>query len=416
MGAAVKMRLAPLNGLLWFWTTLRDISLEAKLLLVAISLSKLAVFMVWPFLTVTMNQRFGTSITEIGAQFTLAGIVALLVAPLAGGLADRFKRPRLLALLCTVSLGGFALPALWPTEASYMLAVMVIATAGGMIEPLLRSALGDCARTDAGRPILFHLRYYSVNLAVAIGPLLGMGFADRQSDLVFLAAALAFLILGISVLYADRVARPAEPAPTLWALLPALLKHRHFRAIFIANFLLVLIYAQIDEPLTFYLVTLSVPDLTRLIVLINLTNTVMVLGFHLLFMRWLIALPEHRAFALALVSLMGAQAIIAANSAAIPTVWLLAIACATLAEMIAMPLFSTIIDRMAPPESRNSYFGVYLLSNGGASLAPMMGALVISLWGGPVLFTSMALICLPLAALGFRLLSPTVAPAPGNTN
>ena len=71
---------------------------------------------------------------------------------------------------------------------------------------------------------------------------------------------------------------------------------------------------------------------------------------------------------------------------------------------------------MAPPESHNSYFGVYLLSNGGASLAPMMGALVISLWGGPVLFTSMALICLPLAALGFRLLRPTVAPAPGNTN
>ena len=372
--------------------------------------------MVWPFLTVTMNQRFGTSITEIGAQFTLAGIIALLVAPLAGGLADRLKRPRLLALLCAVSLVGFALPALWPTEASYMLAILVIATAGGMIEPLLRSALGDCAKTDAGRPILFHLRYYSVNLAVAIGPLLGMGFADRQSDLVFLAAGLAFLILGISTLYADRVARPTEPAPTLWALLPVLMKHRHFRAIFIANFLLVLIYAQIDEPLTFYLVTLSVPDLTRLIVLINLTNTLMVLGFHLLFMRWLIALAEHRAFAIALVSLMGAQAIIAANSAAVPAVWLLAIACATLAEMIAMPLFSTIIDRMAPPESRNSYFGVYLLSNGGASLAPMMGALVISLWGGPVLFAGMALICLPLAALGFRLLRPAALPVSCDTN
>jgi hypothetical protein len=45
-----------------------------------------------------------------------------------------------------------------------------------------------------------------------------------------------------------------------------------------------------------------------------------------------------------------------------------------------------------------------------------MGALVISLWGGPVLFAGMALICLPLAALGFRLLRPAAVPVSCDTN
>ena len=63
-------------------------------------------------------------------------------------------------------------------------------------------------------------------------------------------------------------------------------------------------------------------------------------------------------------------------------------------------MFLTIVDRIAPPDQRNTFFGVYMLSNTGGALAPFFAALVIQHLGGTALFVCAAACCLPLAVIG----------------
>ncbi|MET1077644.1 MAG: MFS transporter [Pseudomonas sp.] len=392
------------------WSLVLALPGSTRYLLLGICLSRMAASMVWPFVAVAMNRRFGTPISEIGAQLALGALIAIALAPLCGVLGDRFNGKHLMLGGCALAIGCFLLMGLFPGQRSYFIAIIGVSVAHSILEPLVRVALGDGATTAEERSFLFHVRYYLVNLAVALGPLAGMWFANRESDLVFPLAACGYLLLAASIAAAP-VPRPhsaAESAaggkPPLRQILRAILASKLFLAILVANFFLVFIYAQNDEPLTFYLLSLQVEDINRIIALISFTNTAVVLVVHLFLMRWLIALDEKLAYGLALACLMVGHGIIASNFAAWWGLWLLAIGFSTLAEIIVMPLFATLSDQLAPAGMRGSFIGISMLSGLGAALAPLLGALAIERFGGALLFALMAAACLPIGLLGYRVL------------
>ena len=408
--------MTPAGGL---WPSLRALPLAARWLLLGMGLARVTSFMIWPFIAVAMHQRFGTPITDIGAQLAAGAVLSLALAPLSGWLGDRFNARNLMLLGCALCAACYVLMGLRPSQASYFLAIIGLAVAQSMLEPLLRVLLSDLAVDDAQRTFLFHIRYYLVNCAAAIGPLVGMGFANRHSDAVFAVAVGAYAVLTLTLLHATRARaqqrrhQPLGETPALRRVFRALLGSRLFLSIIIANFFLVLVYAHLDEPLTFYLLQLQVDDVNRLIALISLTNAGVVIGVHLFLMRWLIALPDRTAYLLALACLMVAHAIIALNAAAWPGGWLIAVVFATLAEIIVMPLFGTLIDRLAPAGMRGSFIGISMLASLGAALAPLLGALVISHYGGVVLYAGLAVACLPIGVIGYRALQvarPEVGP------
>jgi MFS family permease len=174
--------------------------------------------------------------------------------------------------------------------------------------------------------------------------------------------------------------------------------------------MLVFLYALTDEPLTFHLIDLGVPDIAWLVAGITLANTLTVLVIHGLFMNRIARMAEEQALILSLAALALALGLIAGNVGHWPWVWLGAIAVATLAEIIAMPLFLTVIDRIAPAGERNAWFGIYMLSNGGGTAAPLIAAWIIAGPGGAVLFALGATLCLPLGLIGARALRRTSTP------
>ncbi|WP_020594001.1 MFS transporter [Kiloniella laminariae] len=413
------MSTSSLGGIRNTFSTLQSLPEGAKLLLLGICASRFAAYMIWPFIAVIMYKRFGTPITEIGAQLSIAALLSISLSPLAGMLGDRFNSKILMLTSCGLVIFCFSLMAFQNTPASYFTAIILSAIAHSFLEPLLRARLGETIpesldRDDQTRAFLFHIRYYLVNLAVAIGPILGAWFADRDTNLVFLIAGLAYFLLAICILLAKTAPRKETAAqspdtPGITAILKAALSHRLFLAVLFVNFLLVFVYAQNEDPLTFYLVTLEVQDINQIIALINFTNTAVVLVFHLFLMGWLVTLDEKKAYALALIFLMIAEAIIAANVGGWMSIWLLAIGCATLAEIVVMPLFTVMIDKMAPSDMRNSFFGISMLSGLGAAIAPFTGALVINHYGGVSLFAGLALMCIPVGCIGYRILQISLA-------
>ncbi|MFB4390726.1 MULTISPECIES: MFS transporter [unclassified Pseudomonas] len=391
------------------WSSLLALPLCARWLLLGMGLTRVASFMIWPFIAVTMHQRFGTPITDIGAQLALGAVLAIALAPLSGWLGDRFNSRNLMLLGCVLCAACYTLMGLLPGQSSYFLAIIGLAVAQSILEPLLRVLLSDLAVDDAQRTFLFHIRYYVVNCAAAIGPLLGLGLAGGQGDAVFAVAVVAYAVLILTLLEACRARlrqcpRTSAASLPLGQVLRAVLGNRLFLVILLANFFLVLVYAQLDEPLTFYLLQLQLPQIKQVIASISFTNACVVVGVHLFMMRWLIALAERSAYLLALGCLMVAHALIALNVHAWWGGWLIAVVFATLAEIIVMPLFASLIDRLAPAGMRGSFIGISMLAGLGAAIAPWLGALVISHYGGVALFATLALACVPIGLLGYHAL------------
>ncbi len=90
-----------------------------------------------------------------------------------------------------------------------------MAVAHSILEPLLRVLLSDTVATDSERTLLFHIRYYVVNCAAASGPLIGMWFANRESDAVFPLAACTYAVLALTIVGAARY-RPSSSPTFSW--------------------------------------------------------------------------------------------------------------------------------------------------------------------------------------------------------
>ncbi|WP_244283507.1 MFS transporter [Pseudovibrio sp. Tun.PSC04-5.I4] len=365
--------------------------------------------MIWPFFAVLMARRFETSIAELGAVFSIAALAGLVAAPLSGVVADKLNRRAIMMASALCILGQFCILALWNSEQIYFAVIVGMSVANGALEPLLRSALGDCARRDEDRPMLFHMRYYLVNIAGALGPLGGLWFATNNPNIAFAVGALAYAILAVCILasVAPRIMIGEQDDLPTSTLLQTAIADKLFMTLFISNFFLVILYAQTDEPLTFFLMSLDTQNINGIIASINVTNTTVVLVVHLFLMKWLVALEEHKAILAAFFFLMLGLLVIALNTNQMEALWLVAIGLATLAEIIAMPLFATVVDRTAPVRLRNSYMGLYMLSNAGAAGVPFIGAVVIEQFGAAPLFLLSAGLCVPVSYLAFRLLSAT---------
>lgn len=402
------------------WSTVRALPRSTLRLLVAMAIARTASFMIWPFIAVSMHTRFGTPLTDIGAQVALGAVLSIALAPLSGVLGDRFNVRHLMLAGCALCMGGYGLMGLQPSQASYFMAIIIFALAQSVLEPLLRVLLSDTLNTEAQRTFVFHIRYYLINCAAAIGPLAGLWFANHANDGVFAIAVCANAVLACAIFSATR-RRHGQPAKAASAplaqVLKAVLGSRLLLAIIALNFLLVLLYAQLDEPLTFHLLQLKAPDINHLIALMSMTNAGVVLLVHVWLMPRLIALADKTAYVIALGCMMVAHGLIAANIEAWWVGLMLAVVFATLAEIVVMPLFGTLIDRLAPAGMRGSFIGISMLAGLGAALSPWLGALAITHVGGMAWFSLLALACVPIGVLGYRVLrgsaaTPETVPAP----
>ncbi|WP_422377768.1 MFS transporter [Roseibium sp.] len=375
----------------------------ARLLLTGICLARLAQLMIWPFVTILLTRNHGASIEEIGLMFTVSALCGMAVAPFGGSWADKIGARQLLLTSVAVNILCLLLMMTATGKEIFFAAIFLSSLVSGAAEPLFRSVLGACAENTAQRSGLYHLRYFGVNLAAAIGPLLGVMFIETGNNAIYIVSCGLYAVLGYcvhAVVPAHRVSEQPESAPSAIRSLLMASSDKAFAALFACNFLLVLVYALTDEPLTFYLVSLDVADITWLIAAFSFANAATVLVVHGLFMQTIATMPENRALTVAMTALAIALLMIAFASAETQALWIAAIVVATIAEIIAMPLFLTVVDRIAPERNRNAYFGAYSLSNVGGAFAPAMMSLALTIVSGAIVFVLAAAACVPIILFG----------------
>jgi len=163
---------------------------------------------VWPFLTILFTKKLGLGAGKAGFIVTLAILFQLPGAFVAGKIADKIGRKKVLVLFQSVA-GFLFIPAAFMPN-PYAIASIVILSGffWGGVQPVSRALITDLTQGEQ-RIRAFSLTYLGVNIGFALGPLLAGFLYAYGIKVIFLGNA--FFCLASSMLSAFFVEEPANP-------------------------------------------------------------------------------------------------------------------------------------------------------------------------------------------------------------
>ncbi|WP_115720252.1 MFS transporter [Gallaecimonas mangrovi] len=360
-------------------------------------------FMVWPFLSILLYQRFALGPYQIGVILSVAALAGSLLGFYVSALSDRFGRKHIMlasGLCCALA---FVVMAMADSVHGYVLGILLVSIGRSIFGPATQALMIDQLPEKPRRELALQLRYFVANMAGAAGPLVGVwvGLTAKQSTF-FITAATYLLLLAMLLWAMKRGYRLADNTlgnQGFRRTLMLLGQDHGFLLLVLANILLMFVYAHIDSSLIQYLTRAHVPALVKLIsqlILVN-TLTIICLQFPLrhLLGRWAISTQMQ----LGVVLITVAQLWYAFNPMSWHLGWLGATFVLSVGEVILFPNISVQIDDMAPPGLKGAYFGAGNLYAIGWSLSPLIGGWMLEHYSGRILYLWLALVSIAVLVL-----------------
>jgi len=379
------------------WSTFRHFTPLVWIVILGTFMVRTSYYMVWPFLSILLYREYDLSATFIG--LLLGGSMALstLVSFYGGWLSDRFGRRSILLAGCLVAMLCFGLFGFSHTVFWLGIGVMGSGLSSGLIDAPGKALMADSLASAKARELALHLRYFLLNLGAALGPLLGVTLGINAQQETFLFLVVSYLLLALAFGWGFRkagsAAKPGAAGPGLRDAIKVLLADRAFLLLVMANLLMVLVYSQFHSPLVQYLTRAGMPQVAELIALLVATNalTVVLLQFPLLRLlsRWPVRVRLHIGMAL----FLAAQLLFALGDPTVRSHWFGAVLLLSIGETILFPLLNVLIDQMAPPHLKGSYFGASALAGLGGAAGALLGGWILEQWSGQLLYVLMALLC-----------------------
>jgi MFS family permease len=354
-------------------------------------------FMVWPFISVLLYQKFKLSATEIGLWLTSAALLAVVLGFYAGYLSDRFGRYPLLLAAAALGTVAFSCFALVQSKAGFICCIFLSTLPRALWDAPSKAWLGDSLPDPKDRELALQGLYFMVNAGAAIGPLLGLSAGMTGNPLAFLITALSYFLLGVAVLFFRRQPKPLAQKynPMRFGQTLFLLKKDQlFLLVIVANILVTFIYAHGDSSLIQYLTRAEVPELVGLISAMIILNSTVIVLFQFPLLRLMASWSVVSRIYVGLLLLAASQLGFALNPPTWFWGWIVAVFILSLGEAVLFANMNVHLDQLAPASLRGSYFGAASLYAIGYSLSPVVGGLILDLWGGPTLFAISFSLCL----------------------
>ncbi|MDD6257755.1 MAG: MFS transporter [Erysipelotrichaceae bacterium] len=147
--------------------------------------------MVWPMLTMILNQKMGMRAGDISWLLILAGIILLPAGMIGGKLADRFSKRNIIVICDAVSIIGYITCACIPLSYISIALMIFSSTFQTMENPAYNALLADLTKSK-DRERAYSLSYLGSNLGLMLAPVIG-GFLFKNY------LWLAFLLNGLSI-------------------------------------------------------------------------------------------------------------------------------------------------------------------------------------------------------------------------
>lgn len=365
----------------------RGVPRGALFLILGTGIVTVARAMTLSFLAIKLQQEFGLGPAMIGLLLGIGPLIGALASPFAGSLSDRTGRKVVLTLvLVSLALAmvvlGFA-----ETLLVFCLAQWLAAVAISIYGPISRAMMSDVC-PEPVRLKYFSWRYTASNIGWAVGPFLGIaaGFASTVS---FLAAAGVYatlaLVLQLVSLHPSCCADEQSPSGgiPLIASIKATMRDRRLCYFIGAGTLLVAVHGQWTATLAPYLADNVTGGVEIFAYLVSINGVIVLIG-NPLARRFVERKGPLSALVTGCVLFHVSQVgfLVSADVAGLITSMVIF----TAGEILVVPSQYVLVDGIASPHNRGSYFGAHSLSSIGSFVGPTIGGAVLGILGGPAMF------------------------------
>lgn len=346
-----------------------------------------------PFLSIYLTQVLGASATQTGFTVAVSSLAGVLISFYGGYISDVIGRK----IVMLVSVFGWACVFFGFSAAQYLWVFFLINTLNGLcravFEPTSRALLSDITPPDH-KLLVFNLRYAAVNLGVVFGPIIGLQLGSAKSTFPFLIAGIVYIAYGLVLFMQFRIHHSTLPqrsevrAPKLREALATTTRDRVFLPVLLGTIFCVLGYGHFSSTLAQYLAMnthftnggqvfsymLSLNAVTVLVVQYPIVRTAS---------RFSPIVP------LILGNLCVALSLLLFGIAGGVALLMFSVVLFTIGEVLLFTMMDMLIDRIAKPEWKGTYFGTIGFNNLGNVIAPILWGLLLDQFGaanGPAVF------------------------------
>lgn len=382
-------------------------------------LTRLVGNMIFPFMAIYFSAKLGPAIT--GLLLVLTVCAQILMGFYGGYLADRWGRKKVMVygqwIQCFALFIMMAANSPWLDSAWLTFAMMLVQNASnGMINPAADAMLIDVS-TKENRTYMYGINYWSNNLSIALGSVVGgLLFATHRFELLLALTVVSFLTLVI-ISFSIKESYQPKPMPNVGlrtgilrdmvASYKLVMTDRRFILFLLSGMLIfapefqtpnyiAVRLAQEFSPQSIGLFDWFTLELTgiKIFSLIQLENTLLVVLFSLAVNKFIERLKEAPALYISGVMYIAGYSLIMYSNSLI--VILAAVLISTLGELIHAPIRQTYLAQIVKDDLRSSYMAVNGLVVPGARI---MGAVGITL-GAVLPSYLMALLIFSLGVVG----------------
>lgn len=341
----------------------------------------------WPLNAIYIHEHLGKTLS-------IAGLVLMLNAgaTVVGNLFGGYLFDKIGGYISIVLGNGIALFSLvglsfWNSFLPYVVFLGILGFGSGIIFPSMYALAGSVWKEGGRRA--FNAIYVSQNLGVAVGSSLGGVVASYSFQFIFIANAVMYLVFLLIALFGYRnikvdtiqtsvinETKPIKDYSKLYALL-----------ILCAGYLLCWVgYVQWQATISTYTQELNI-TLKQYSFLWTINGALIVLGQPIL-NRALRAF-EHKLKSQIIVGiLIFIVSFLVAGQAEAFLGFVAAMIILTVGEMLVWPAVPTIADKLAPKGREGFYQGIVnSTATGGRMIGPVLGGLLVDLYGMSMLFT-----------------------------
>ncbi|MFV0263898.1 MAG: efflux MFS transporter YdeE [Kluyvera sp.] len=342
-----------------------------------------------PFMTIYLTRQYAMTVDTIGYAMSIALVIGVLFSLGFGILADKFDKKRYMLIAVAFFICGFVAIPLVHSVVLVVFFFSLINCSYSVFSTVLKAYFSDTLAPTTKAKV-FSLNYTFLNVGWTIGPPIGTLLVMQSINLPFWLAAIcaAFPLLFIQR-YVERL-KPAEITDTPVAWSPSvLLRDRALLWFTLSGLLASFVGGSFASCLSQYVLTIGDSSFAEKVVAVILpVNAAMVVTLQYAIGRKLTAnnLRPLMTFGTVCYVIGLAGFMLSGNNL---WFWGLAAAVFTLGEVIYAPGEYMLIDNIAPPGMKASYFSAQALGWLGAALNPLLTGQILTHFPPMMLFPIM---------------------------
>jgi Arabinose efflux permease len=329
-------------------------------------------------MTIYLTRKYAMTVDTIGYAMTIALTIGVIFSLGFGILADKFDKKRYMLLAIVAFIAGFIAIPLVNSVTLVVLFFALINCSYSVFATVLKAWFSD-ALSSTEKARIFSLNYTILNIGWTVGPPLGTLLVMYSINLPFLLAAVcAALPLMLIQRYVQRLlASESEQTPVAWD--PSvLLRDKALLWFTLSGLLASFVGGSFASCLSQYV--LAVADSTfaeKVIAVILPVNAAIVVSLQYAVGRRLSTTNLRPLMTLGTVCfVLGLVGFMYSDNNLI--YWGLAAAVFTIGEVIYAPGEYMLIDNIAPPGMKASYFSAQALGWMGAAMNPMLTGQILT--------------------------------------